>query len=111
MYDDVIFADRFRYPLTILENLVLIRLFRLLHAFIAYDIDTVKIIAAFCLISYCLYDYIWLNSIACRVKTTGMYDAVVFADRFRYQITMFEAYVLIWLTPLLYTHIAYEIVI
>ena len=65
MYDDVIDADRFRYPLTIFGNRVLIRLSRLFHALIAYEIDTVKIIAAFCRISYYLYDYIWLNSIAC----------------------------------------------
>ena len=61
MYDDVIIADRFRYPLTMYAKRVLIKLSRLLDAHIAYETDTAKIIAAFCRISYCLYDYIRLN--------------------------------------------------
>ena len=180
MYDDVIFADRFRNPLTIFGDRVLIWLSRLLHALIAYEIDTVTIVPAFCRISNYLYDYIWLNSIACVSKrqdvrwcslhwsiplsinyiwksstdrvianpscsycirnrychnhssvlmtfplfasfdtvefnrlpcsNNEMYDNIVFAFPFRYQLTMFEVCVLIWLSPLLYTHIAYEIV-
>ena len=47
IYDDVVFADRFRYPLAIFGNRVLIRLSRLLHAHIAYETDTAIIIAAF----------------------------------------------------------------
>ena len=69
MYNDVIFADRSRYPLTMSGNRVLIKLSRLLHDHIVYETDTAKIIAAFCRISYCLYDYIRLNSICYRVKT------------------------------------------
>ena len=46
------------------------RLSRLLHAHIAYEIDTAKIIAAFSRISYCLHDLIWLNSIVCHVQIT-----------------------------------------
>ena len=42
MYDDVIVADRFRYPLTISWNRVWIGLSRLLHAHIAYRIHTAK---------------------------------------------------------------------
>ena len=38
-----------------------------------------------------------------------MYDDMVFADRFRYQWTKFEEYILIGLSRLLGTHIAYEI--
>ena len=70
MYDDVVFADRFRYSLAMLWNRLLIGLSRLLHANIAYEIDTAKIITAFFRISYCFYDFIWLNSIPCRVQTT-----------------------------------------
>ena len=70
MYDDVVFPDRFCYQLTMFEIRVLVVLSRLLHAFIAYVIDTANIIAEFCRISYCLYDLIWLYSIACRVHTT-----------------------------------------
>ena len=70
MYDDAVFADRFRYQLTMFEILVLIGLSRLLHAHIAYETDTGKIIAAFCRISYCLHDFIRLNPIVCHVQTT-----------------------------------------
>ena len=37
-----------------------------------------------------------------------MYDDVVFADRFRYQLATFEVCILIGLSRLLVTHIAYE---
>ena len=69
-YDDTVFADRFRYKLNVFGNRLLIELSRLLHADIAYQIDTVKTIAAFCRISTCLKDFIRFNSIACRVQTT-----------------------------------------
>ena len=64
------FADRIRYRLTMFWNGVLIGISRLRHAHIAYDLDTAKIIAAFCRISYCLHDILRLNSIACRFQTT-----------------------------------------
>ena len=70
MNDDVVFADRFRYPLTMFGNRVLIGISQLLHADIAYEIDTAKKIAACCPISYCLHDLVRLNSINCRVQTT-----------------------------------------
>ena len=60
MYDDAVFADRFRYQLTMFGFPVLIGLSRPLHAHIAYEIDTSKIIAAFFRISYCLHDFIRL---------------------------------------------------
>ena len=56
MYGDAVFAITFRNQLAIFEMLVLIWLSRLLHAHIAYEIDTAKIIAAFFRISYCLLD-------------------------------------------------------
>ena len=70
IYDDVVFADRFRYPLGMVGNRVLIGLSRILHAHISYEKDTAKIAAALCRICYCLYDLIRLNSIAGRVQTT-----------------------------------------
>ena len=70
MYDDAVFADRFRYQLTMFGIRVLIGLSRFLHAHVAYEIDTAKIIAAFGRISYCLHDLIRLNSIVCHVQTT-----------------------------------------
>ena len=70
MYGDAVFAIRFRYQLAIFWIRVLIWLSRLLHARIAYEIDTDKIIAAFFRISYCLIDLIRVNSIVYHVKTT-----------------------------------------
>ena len=162
-------------------NRLLIGLSRILHAHIAYEIDTAKIIDAFFRISNCLYDLIRLNSIACRIQTTRcttmqfslidsviywlclgfflfgclnffilifhmkqmlpknhhsillnfllfarfdtiefirvpssnnkIYDDAIFADRFRYQMTMFEVGILMGLAQLLDPHITYEIFI
>ena len=38
-----------------------------------------------------------------------MYDDGVYANRFRYQLTMFEVFIFIRLSRLLDTHVAYEI--
>ena len=70
MYGDAIFDVRFRYQLAIFGMRALLWLSRLLHARIAYEIDTVKIIAEFLRISYCLLDLIRLNSIVCHDQTT-----------------------------------------
>ena len=110
-YHDVVFVGRFRYQLTMFGNRVLIWYSRLLHARIAYEIDTVKIIAAFCRISYSLHDLIRLNSIVCHVQTKRCSITWFSPDRFRYQLTMFEVCTLIRLSRLLNTHIAFEIVI
>ena len=60
-----VFANRFRYQLPIFGMRVLILLSRLLHAHIAYVIDTDKIIAAFFRISFvCLIWYSWMQSSA-----------------------------------------------
>ena len=65
MYDDAGFADRCRYQLIMFEIRVLIGYLDFLVLKIAYEMDTAKIIAAFCLISYCLYDLIrWIQSSA-----------------------------------------------
>ena len=66
----IVFVDLFRHQLAIFGNRLLMGLSRLLHAHIEYEIDTAKIIAAFCRISCCLYDLIRLNLIACRVQAT-----------------------------------------
>ena len=65
MYGDAVFAIRLRYQLAIIGMRVLIWLSRLLHAHIAYEIGTDKIIPAFFRILYCLLDLIRLNSIVC----------------------------------------------
>ena len=70
MNDDVVFADRFRFPFTMFGNHVLIVLSRLHDADVGHEIDTYEINATFCRISYRLYDLIRLNTIACRVQTT-----------------------------------------
>ena len=69
-YDDVVFVDRFRYHLAMFGNLLLTGLSWHIHDHNSYEIDTAKFIAAFCRISYCLYDLIRLNSIDCHVQTT-----------------------------------------
>ena len=71
IYDDADFADRFRYQFAMFGIRALIWLSWLLHAHIAYITDGAKIIAAFCRISYCLHDFIRLNSIVGYVQTTG----------------------------------------
>ena len=70
IYDDTYFADRFRYQLAMFGIGVLIWLYWLLQAHIAYITDCAKIIAAFCRISYCLRDLIRLNSIVGYDQTT-----------------------------------------
>ena len=87
MNDDAVFADTFRYQLTMFGIRVLIWLSRLFHAHIADEFDTAKIIAAFFRISYCLHDLIRLNSIVWYVPRAKTYDDVVLDDRFRYQLT------------------------
>ena len=70
IYGDAVLAIRFRHQLAIFGMPVLILLSRLLHAHIAYEIDTDKIIAAFFRISNCLLDLIRLNSIICHDQKT-----------------------------------------
>ena len=68
MNDDADFAVRFLDQLNMFEIRVLIRLPRLCHADIAYEIDVAKIIPEFCRTSYCLYDLMRLYSIVCHVQ-------------------------------------------
>ena len=58
LYDDSVFADRFRYEWTMFWIPVLICLSRLLHAHIAYEIDT----AEFPIV--CMIWYDWIQSSA-----------------------------------------------
>ena len=111
MYGDAVFAIRLRYQLAIIGMRVLISHSRLLHAHIAYEIDTDKIIAAFFRISYCLLNLIRLNSNRLPWSNNKIYDDAVFAVRFRYHLTMFGMCILILLSRILNTHIAHEIVI
>ena len=108
MHDDVIFADRFPYQLTMLGIRVVIGLSRLLRDHIGYEIDTEKnrlsILPKF--LSFACFDTVELNRLQC--SNIKMYDDPVFADRFRYRLTMFEVCILIGLSRLLKTHVAYE---
>ena len=70
VYDDTVFASQFHYQFTMFGIGVLVWLSRLLHAHIAYEIDTDKSIAAFFRISYCLLDLIRMNSIVGHDQTT-----------------------------------------
>ena len=70
MYDDGFSMIWFHYQLSMFGIRVLIAPSRLLHSHKAYELDTIKIIAAFFLICYCLHNLIRLNSIVCHVLTT-----------------------------------------
>ena len=109
MNDDAGFACRFRNHLTIFGIRLLVGLSRLLHAHIAYEIDGAKITAAFCRIFYCLHDFMRLNSIAChvqRTRCTMMWYLVIDSD---INWLMYTVCILIGLSRLIGTHIAYEI--
>ena len=70
IYDDKIFADRFRYQFTMFVIHVLVSLSRLPRAHIAYEIDVAKITAVICWIFQCLAWLMRLNSNVCRAQTT-----------------------------------------
>ena len=70
IYDDAVFANLFRYQLTMFGIRVLIGLSRLIHTHIAYEIYTAKITAAIFRISYRLHDLIRLTLIVCHVQTS-----------------------------------------
>ena len=55
------------------------------------------------------FDTLEFNRLPCSNKK--IYDDVVYAGRFRYQLTMFEVFILIGLSRRLDTHVAYEIAI
>ena len=108
MYDDAVFADRSRHQLTMFEIREVIGLSRLVHANISYEVVTTKIIAALCRISYSLHDLIRMNSIVCHVqwaRCTIMWFLVIDAD---INWLMFKACILIGLSRLIGTHIAYK---
>ena len=108
MYDDAVFADRFRYQLTMLEIREVIGLSRLVHGNIAYEIVTTNIIAALCRISYSLHYFIRMNSIVCHVKRARcmmVWFSMIDSD---INWLMFEVCILIRLSLLLNTPIAYK---
>ena len=105
------YSDRFCYQLTMFEILLLARLSRLLHAHIVYEIAFAKITARICCISHCFARFDTVQCDRLLSPNNNMYDDDFIADRFRYQLTIFEMRILIWLPRLLDDHIAYEIVI
>ena len=109
-YDDAVFADRFFLQLTMFKNRLLMGLSWLIHAHNSYETDTDKIIASFCRISYCFAWFFTVELNYLSRPNDKIYDDVGFADRFRCQLTMYEAYLLIELSRILDTHISSEIV-
>ena len=108
MYDDAVFADRFRYQLTMFEIREVIGLSRLVHTNITYEIVTTKIIAALCRISYSLHDLLGMNSIVCHVKRARcmmVWFSMIDSD---INWLMFEVCILIGLSLLLRIPIAYK---
>ena len=63
----------------------------------------------FCRFFNCLAWFVTIKFNACRDTKNKMYDDAISADRFRYQLTMFGIRLLIGLSRLLHTRIAYEI--
>ena len=106
--DNIVFADQFRYQLTMFDIRVLVRLCRLIHAHIEYEISVAEITLRIWRISH---RFTWFHTVEfSRLPSTHdkMNDDEVFADRFRYQLTMFEMVVLIGQSRLLHDHISYE---
>ena len=86
MYDDEVFADRFRLQLTIVEMQGLSGHF---HAHIVYEIAVAQSpqnSAEFPIVQHHL---IRLKSIVLPSPNDNMYDDELIASRFRYQLTMF----------------------
>ena len=107
-YDYVVFAIQFRCQFPIFQFRALLWLSWYLHAYNTYERDTSKITAPFFRLSYCFawFDTIEFNCLPC--PNDIIYDDVDCADRFRYQLTMYDAYILIGLLRHLDTDIAYE---
>ena len=53
MYDDEVFADRFRFQMIIFEMCIPIGLSRPFHAHIVYEIAIAQVTAEICRISHC----------------------------------------------------------
>ena len=106
--DDAVFADRFRYQLTMFGFRELIGISRLIHTHIAYEIDTAKMIAAFFRISYCFHYLIRLNSIVCHFQTTKCTMMRFSLIGSAINCLMFEVCILIGLSRILDTYIAYK---
>ena len=66
-----------------------------------------SILAYFLLIAW--FDTLEFDRLPC--SNNKMYDDAVYANRFRYQLTMFEVFIFIRLSRLLDTRVAYEIAI
>ena len=109
--DNDVFADRFRCQLTTFEIRILVSQSRFLHANMAYEIAAAKITARICRNSHCFSGFDRIVFIRLPTLNDKIYDNEAFADRFRYQLTMFEIRIFIGLSRVLHDHIAYEIVI
>ena len=107
MNDDAVFSNRFHYQLTMFGIRVLIWLSGFFHTHIAY-VDRYwqnhrSILPNFLLFAW--FDTLEFNRLPS--SNNKIYDDADFADRFRYQLAMFEIRVFIWLSWLLHGHIAH----
>ena len=107
-YYGVDFDGRFSYQLAMFEFRLLKGLSWLLHAHNKYEKDTVKIIPALGRISCCFAGYDTVEFIRLPCPNDKRYDDAIFADRFLYQLTMFEFRLLIGLSWFLPARNAYE---
>ena len=105
VYNDEVFADRFRYQLIMFEIRLLVRLSRLLHADIACEVAVAKSPPKYVEFSIVLHDLKRLYSIFCRVQATR-YTMIIFS-LIRYKLTMFEMPIAIRLSRLIHDHIVH----
>ena len=106
--DNVVFVVRFLCQVTMFENRVVIWLSWLHQGHNAYETDIFKITATFCWISYCFAWFDTVEFIRLPCQTDKGYHDVVFADRFRHQLAMFECHVFVRLSWLLHAHNEFE---
>ena len=105
IYDDAVFADRSRYQLAMFGIDRAISIPSCSYCiWNRYIQNHLSILLNFVLSAW--FDTVEFNRAPC--SNNKIYDYMVFADWFRYQLTMFEVCVLIGLSRLLDTYIAYS---
>ena len=106
IYDDAVFANRFHYQLTMFGIGVLIwlsRSFMLMLHMKEILTKSPQHSSEFPIVAW--FDTLEFNRLPW--SNNKIYDDAVFADRFRHHLTMFGMCILIRLSRLLNTHIAY----
>ena len=108
MYDDAVFAKSIPLSIEYVWNSCIDMAISILSCSYCicnrYWQNHRSILSNFLLFAW--FDTLEFNRLPC--SNNKIYDDAVFADRFRYHLTMFGMFILIRLSRLLITHIAYE---